>query len=499
MKYRLLLTLLLALSLIDVSAQRITIHLKDGTTKSFQTSDIEKIITEEAGEDDDPEEGYIKGTWYLGIFKMGSMVLHFDGGEYFAFDGNQLVWGGSGEGTNTFTLKYSADNRTFVGTNVKKPSVVKSFEILEYTSSLLVLRHDGADRYFYPTKEEAINADLAADLPNHTESNDINTIMNYAYGYTKSNYTPMGIHYEGKRSTTDEDIEWLKNPDNEPTTVAGLTKWVAKAVNLYPYGDPSPADVNQHAIGDCSACSVFASLAYLYPDFIKSIIEDNGDNTYTVKMYDAQGKPIEVCVTNKVLCDYNGQIGQVTGKNNAVTWATILEKAFIKWETCFNIDNVEGIGTEFLAPLFTGNGESFAFSPNTLHTSELKTFIEYALHQGMITIGGFNVGGIQVGMLETVTAHAFAFMLSNNVDAIFCMRNPWGITSADGVLEIPNRRSVVQTIDVRAVNPGAAAPYLRSDITPYNPPAFTIRKSDIGVSERLLQKAKSVVKTNELW
>lgn len=497
MKKRLLLTVLMVLSLIDISAQRIVIHLKDGTTKSYQTSKIEKIVTDETSEDEN--EGYIKGTWYLGIYKAGTTVIHFDGGEYFAFDGNQLVWGGSGEGTNTFTLEYSADNKTFTGKNVKKPSEVKKFEILEYTSSLLVLRHDGADRYFYPTKEEARNAEQESEQPNHKETNNINTIMSYAYGYTKSSSTPMGKHYEGKRGATSEDIAWLMDPDNEPAAVANLPRWVGQPVKLYPYGDPSPADVNQHAIGDCSACSVFASLAYLYPDFIKSIITDNGNKTYTVKMFDAQGKPIEVCVSNKILSENNGKIGQVTGKNNVVTWATILEKAFMKWETRFQIDNVEGIGTEFLAPLFTGDGESFAIAPNTLHTSELKTLIEYVLQQGMITIGGFNVGGIKVGQLETVTAHAFAFMLSNNVNAIFCMRNPWGTTSADGVLEIPDKRSVVKTIDVRAVMPGAAAPYLRKNVGPYNPPKFTIMPTDIGVSERLMMKARSIVKNNELW
>ena len=167
MKKRLLLTVLMVLSLIDISAQRIVIHLKDGTTKSYQTSKIEKIVTDETSEDEN--EGYIKGTWYLGIYKAGTTVIHFDGGEYFAFDGNQLVWGGSGEGTNTFTLEYSADNKTFTGKNVKKPSEVKKFEILEYTSSLLVLRHDGADRYFYPTKEEARNAELESEQRNHKD------------------------------------------------------------------------------------------------------------------------------------------------------------------------------------------------------------------------------------------------------------------------------------------------------------------------------------------
>lgn len=495
MRKRVLFTFLLLLSLMDISAQRIIIHLKDGTTKSFLTSDIEKIVTEEGSED----EGHVEGTWYLGIFKAGSIVIHFDGVEYFAFDGNQLVWGGSQEGINTFLLEYSADKKTFVGTNIKNASIVKTFEIMEYTKSLLVLKHDGAYRYFYPTKEEAKNAVLDIEGPSHTETNNIATIMNYAHGYTKSSNTPMGIHYEGKRSTTDEDIAWLNDASNEPSTVAGLTNWVAHAVNLYPYGDPMPADVNQHAIGDCSACSVFASLAYLYPGFIKSIITDNGDNTYTVKMFDAQGNPIDVTVTNKILCNKNGDIGQVTGKNNVVTWATILEKAFMKWETCYKIDNVEGIGSEFLAPLFTGDGESCAFAPNTLHTSELKTYIEYVLNQGMIAIGGFNVGGIKIGSLQTVTAHAYAFMLSNNANAIFCMRNPWGSTTADGVMEIPNTRSIVKTIDVRAIKPGAAAPYLRSNITPYNPPAFIVRETDLGVADRLLRRAESDIKSDELW
>lgn len=495
MNKRILLTFLFAVSLMSMSAQRIVIHLKDGTTKTFRTSEIEKIETKEASDADN----YIQGTWHLGVFRVGSSMIHFDGSEYFSFNDTQFIWGNSGEGTNSYTLSYSSDYKKFTATSDKNSSDVRYFEIIEYTSSLLVLLHDGAYRYLYPTKEEAMNAVIELDAPDHAESSDINTIMNYAYGFTKSSVTPMGKHYEGIRATTDEDIAWLKNADNEPNTVSGLTNWVAKTVTLYPYGDPSPADVNQHSIGDCCACSVFASMAYLYPDFIKTLIQDNGDNTFTVKMFDAHGKPIEVCVTNKILCNSGGQIGQVTGKNNAITWATILEKAFMKWETCYQVDNVEGIGTEFLAPLFTGNGESFAFSPNTLHTSELKTFIEYALKQGMLVIGGFNVGGIQVGELQTVTAHAFAFMLSNNVNAIFCMRNPWGITSADGVLEIPDKRSLVQTIDVRAVNPGIAAPYLRSEVTPYNPPAFTILPTDIGVSKRLLDRAKTIEKSGELW
>ena len=247
--------------------------------------------------------------------------------------------------------------------------------------------------------------------------------------------------------------------------------------------------------------AVFASLAYLYPDFIKSIITDNGNRTYTVKMYDPKGQPVDVCVSSKILCDNNGNIGQVTGKNNTVTWATIMEKALMKWEKIYQCNGIEGIGTEHAAPPFTGNGESFSFSPNSLYTSELKLAIEHCLSEGMITVGGFNVGDLLCGTLKTVTGHAFTFMLSDDDSAIFNMRNPWGNgdQGEDGQLRIPDERTIVQTIDARIVNPGAAAPFLREDLKPYTPPRYVRRSTDLGVSERLLRRAITHPNSTELW
>lgn len=489
-----LLTLCLSIGILAYG-QSISIHFKNGTTISYPTVEIDNITMEEGI----PDEGYISGVWYLGYWVSGTARVKFDGSEHMSFTGLNMSWKGRQDGSDDYTIVYAEDNKSFITTNVKNVSDISEWEIVQYTSTLLVLRNSGADRYFYPTQQEAQNAQLEIGGLSHQETNDINVILSYANGYTKSNLTPMGQHYESKRSTTEDDVLWLKNAENEPDMVAGLSQWLTKTVNLYPYGNPSPADVNQHAIGDCSACAVFASFAYLYPDFIKSIIKDNGNNTYTVQMFDPQGVPVEVCVSNKILCDSQGVIGQVTGKNNAVTWATILEKAFIKWETCYHVDGVEGIGSEFIAPLFTGDGESYAFSANTLYNSELQLFINWSLNQGIITIGGFNVGGLKCGELETVTAHAFTYMLSSKSNSIFAMRNPWGSTILDGVLEIPNDRGIVQTIDVRAIKPGIAAPYLRKDVTPYNPPAFTIMKSDIGVSKRLIQRANSNTNSTELW
>ena len=485
--------LLVMASVLGAYGQGIVIHLKNGTIVTYPSNAIEKMSVVSS------EEGRIFGKWHLGFWKSGSFVIHFDGSEYMLFLGSDLTWAGRSDGSDTYKIVYSDDKNNFWATKTTNESDVSEWTIVKYTDKLLVLSNGGAERYFYPSKEEAANAMLEQDPPPHTESSDVETILSYATGHTHSSETPMGQHFENQHVTTDADRAWLLDPDNEPDAVAGLSQWIEKSVNLYPFGEPMPADINQHAIGDCSACAVFASLAYLYPDFIKHIIKDNGNNTYTVDMYDPQGEAVQVCVTNKVLCDAYGTTGQVTGKNNAINWATIMEKAVMKWENLYGVDNIEGIGTEFVAPLFTGCGDSFAFYPNTLYTSEHKTIIEWALGQGMITVGGFTVGGLKCGILETVTFHAFTYMLSTNSASIFAMRNPWGIESVDGVLEIPDDRTIVQTIDARIVYPGAAAPYLRKTVVPYTPPAFVRKKTDIGVADRLKNRVFNDSEMHELW
>lgn len=477
----------------QASAQGIVVHQTDGAMTIIPSSKIDHISMVEE------EDCYVFGVWHLGFWKNGDNVIKYDGTEYMAFAGKEMVWGGKGGDPDTYSMKYYPRSKYFVATNVKRKSDVLRWYVNRQTEKLLVLRDGDVYRYFYPTKEEADKA-IMEQYPSHVETSNINIILRYGGSKSNSSVTPMGKHFENRHVTTDDDRAWLLNPANEPNAIAGLASWRKKTVKLYPYGDPVPADVNQHAIGDCCACAVFASLAYLYPDFIKHIITDNEDGTYIINMYDPQGQPVDVCVSNKILCDSGGTIGQLTGKNNAITWATILEKALIKWQTLYKVDeDVEGIGTENVAPLFTGCGDSFAFSPNSLHNSEFKLAIEYCLGEGKLCIGGFNIGDLPCGKLKTVTGHAFTFMLADDESSLFVMRNPWGIEDVDGKLFIPDERTIVQTIDARIVDPGAAAPYLREDLKPYTPPAFIRRSTDIGVSPRLLNRHLTHPNSIELW
>ena len=298
--------------------------------------------------------------------------------------------------------------------------------------------------------------------------------------HTKNNNTPMGNHYDNRHVTTDADRQWLATATNEPDLLPSASGYTLRKyeVNLYPYKNPLPVDINQHGIGDCSALAVFAEIAYLFPDFIKSIITDNGDGTYTVAMFDPQGKPVSVTIQSTFLGDNNG-IGATSSKDGKANWGTVLEKAIMKWNKIYQVNpDISGIGSEHVAPLFTGEGNSFAISPSALLAEQLAQAVNVALDKRMIVIGGFTKGGLSYNYgPQTVTAHAYSFMLSTDWEALFAMRNPWGnspggSSSDDGIVNIYNDGVIPPTIDLRIIYPGEALNYAVKDLTPYCPPSY---------------------------
>lgn len=331
-----------------------------------------------------------------------------------------------------------------------------------------------------------------------TPSETIDDLMALAYSYTESSSTPMGKHYEGLHETTNADRTWLANPDNQPDIPSGLVSSLHLkefSVTLYPYSSPSPADINQHNIGDCGGISALASLAYLAPDFITGIINDNQDGTYNVAMFDPQGERITVVINSKFLADANGNLAAVSGKSSTATWSTVLEKAIMKYNAIYEADaTIEGIGAENVLPLFTGNGSSFAFGRNSLTADELARVVRVCLAEGKFIIGGFGQV-LPIDDVQTVTGHAYTIVLSNDANALFSMRNPWGLnplvaggyeTSSDGVLNIPTTGDVPATIDFRIVDMGIAGSF--GTTTPYTPPTQTLKSTqEVRISDRLLK------------
>ncbi|MBN2487107.1 MAG: hypothetical protein JXB34_14125 [Bacteroidales bacterium] len=326
----------------------------------------------------------------------------------------------------------------------------------------------------------------------------IDDLMGLASGSSYSSITPMGNHYEGLHVTTDADRAWLNNASNQAPVPPGLASSLHLAnfsVTLYPYGSPSPADINQHNIGDCGAIAALASMAYIVPDFVKSLITDNHNGTYSIAMFDPQGKPVTVAVDSKFLADGNGNLAAVSGKNSVACWSTILEKAVMKYNVIYKANNtIEGIGSEHVPPLFTGNGNSFAFNRNVLTPDELARVVRVCLAKGKFIVGGFGQV-LPIGNVQTVTGHAYTITISADHNALFSMRNPWGVnplasggyeTSTDGVLNIPTSGSVPATIDLRIIDPGIAG--TAGTTSPYIPPVQALKSTEaVRISERLLK------------
>ena len=491
MKTNRILSTLLLLSAFCSAAMaqlRLDITLKDKSVVSCTLDDISYMeIVEGAA------SGELDGVWYLG-WKVGNngsgTKTHYDGSEVLVFTaGPKMKWIKS-SGETVYDLTYSEaggrEGESFIA--IKEGTTTKlTYQIVAMEGDLLLLKQGTSRFYFYKSKDAATLSEFVAYPTRSTIYTDADKLWAASIkgGSSASQITPMGKHFENYRTATDEDKAWLANPNNQPdlTYLELSGSWVAQTVTLYPFSSPKPADVNQHGIGDCCMCAVFASFAYIYPEWIKSIIHKNGNN-YTVNMFDPKGNPIDVVVDNKFL-DY-----QVTGKNGKFCWSSVMEKALMKWESCFKCNKIGGIGTEHAAPPFTGNGNSYSFSPDKLFNSEFDLVVDYALSHGMISVGGFNVGGLMCGELETITGHAFTVMYPDEgADYKFVMRNPWGNGgSIDGKLKIPAKREILKTIDFRLVFPGAQmAEYKVENLGGYTVPKFKPMAIDMNPSEEMLR------------
>lgn len=329
-------------------------------------------------------------------------------------------------------------------------------------------------------------AELAMSYGEESEDLSIDDLMSYATGSTASDATPMGIYFANKHVTTASDKEWLADPTNEPDIPSDMSTLHLQGfkVTLYPYDTPMPADVNQNGIGDCCACAAFAELAYTHPDFLQSIIRQNSNGSFSVNMYDPQGKAVSVTISSTFFANSSNTLRSCSGKNNVADWASVLEKAVLKYHTIYQVNNtLNGISTEKVMTLFTGNGTSFAFNPGVLNAEQMKRVVKWAMSKGKMIVGGFNQV-IAIGDVETVTEHAYSILLPyNDTTELFCMRNPWGMlpyydntkgyeNTQDGVMKIPVTGEAQPLIDFRVMESGAAGSTAVTE--PYTLPKFSV-------------------------
>ena len=493
--------MLIALCSIASAQKRLEVQLKDRTIMTFGVDELNYMEFVES-----PGEGELDGVWYLG-WQVSTSASNKKGQQTVSFSSNRMKWVTSAV-EDIYTLTYSeagaVPGSTFEALKVGSTRPA-TYTIFNMEDSLLTLKKSSTRYYLYRSKEAATKARSISGYLSRQQCATGEAVWNAGIkdGNTHYSSSPMGSHIGKYAAATDADRAWLADPNNQPDTayheIHGK-RFIAKTITLYPMNNatPIPADVNQHGIGDCCMCAVFASFAYIYPEWIKTLIEQDGNN-YTVHMFDPKGNPIDVVVDNKIICNSDGGVFQVCGKNDKYDWATILEKALMKWESRFKCNRIGGIGTEHAAPPFTGNGDSWRFDwGDKMYNSEYPLLVDYAIGTlGMISVGGFHESGVMMGQLETVTGHAFTVMYADEgADYAFVMRNPWGnepngssySNRTDGKLKIPFDHSKLRLVDFRFVYPGAQmAQYKKQNMGGYTPPKFVATYGDMNPSEEMLR------------
>ena len=307
---------------------------------------------------------------------------------------------------------------------------------------------------------------------------DSDLIKKYSRRNKHSEKTPMGTIFENCRKTTTEDLEWLANPTNEPKLIDGLdATWQKKTIsNLYPFGDANMADINQHAIGDCSGIAALGSLAYMHPEYIKSIITKESDDVYVVTMFDPQGERIKVKLSSTFLSNTKGEVVQVTSKNNQLCWSTVLEKAIMKYNDCYDMNPyIGGIGSDAMIAPLVGNGDSYAYDSWEITPDDMQRAVRASLARGEIVTAFFTKGDQDFmsykTQTKTVNAHGYSVSLSRYGNQLFSMRNPWGWhpnNILDGLLDIPTSQEVNRNMIICVMSSGKAGD--KSVYMPYNPP-----------------------------
>ena len=325
--------------------------------------------------------------------------------------------------------------------------------------------HDGITRLFFIPDAQPAPAALPVSCNSQKGFCDgkLDDLMSSFSDFTYHSSTPMGRHFLYVLKLEDGMKEWLEGTDAGFNTNKGLMK--PFDVKPFPNGAPVLSDVNQKLMTDGHFISALAEIAYLYPDFIQSIIHQESPDVFRVDLFDPMGQPIVVRINNQFPLTYEGAPELCVGKDGQPNWATILEKAVMKWIKLYQpVANVENCCTEWVLPILTGDGRSFCVQPGKLSAKDLSRVITTCLNYGMIVCGGFMNGGITLdGLdLESNYSHGYSFLPPQKAGALFSIRDTYGTGDADGIMNVmPDNTSVPPLINLRILSPGAAAKFFK--------------------------------------
>jgi hypothetical protein len=205
-------------------------------------------------------------------------------------------------------------------------------------------------------------------------------------------------------------------------------------------GDANEVDINdvqQGQVGDCYFVAVLAAIARVQPDFIKSMVKDNGDGTYTVTFHTKQGfsglfgsrSNQSVTVDSKFWTDGAGnpvyaKKGDTGAGGKPELWVMVIEKAWAKLQGSYDDINGGKVGDDARKAV-TGKDVDY-IDPTDLSDTELTKKIEaaWAAKQPVIFWSHGDEKSKKLTKNGVVVDHEYALNAAGG--GKFTLYNPWG-------------------------------------------------------------------------
>lgn len=131
----------------------------------------------------------------------------------------------------------------------------------------------------------------------------------------------------------------------------------------------NPDDVSQGALGDCWYIASLQAVARSNPRIIEEAITDNGNGTYTVRLYH-DGKPVYLTVTGDQVENERGP-AFARSTDRKELWPSIMEKALASYEGSYGA--IEGNWTSHGMEVITGQKST---KKNDFSAKDLKNSLD---------------------------------------------------------------------------------------------------------------------------
>ncbi|MBN2358335.1 MAG: hypothetical protein JXR83_02720 [Deltaproteobacteria bacterium] len=206
---------------------------------------------------------------------------------------------------------------------------------------------------------------------------------------------------------------------------------------LWPEGGPVPSqDVQQSDFGNCY---FMASMAGLSPEAVQNMVHDNGDGTYTVRLYDTDAAGNSSPVFVRVDGDLPTSGSAATDGSQEAIWPAIVEKAYAAHVGGYG--NVDGSTNTsyFEAPTVLTGKPTVAYTNQLAGGDVLYDRFEQAVAEGRPIFAGYfatNPGedGYQVkdGVYGDHAYTVVGVRTDESGQQYVTVRNPWGDTDLGG-------------------------------------------------------------------